>query len=496
MWFRDDLRIRDNPALAAAAEHGPVIAVHVLEDPALTGVRALGGATRWWLHHSLDHLIDRLAAHDIPLLIAHGDPRRLIPDLAVQTGASYIAWSHRYHQPQRDLDSEIKQSLRSAGVSAHSFPGHLLAEPWEITTRQGEPYRVFTPFSRTLRATLSGDTVSPAPTDIRGYGAVPERSRADLAELALLPSHPQPDWTGGLQDSWTPGEDGAWERLDHFLDSVGDEGTSGYARGRDYPGASASSRLSPHLRFGEISPRAVWAAVSGRLPDEGDAAAFQNELMWRDFAWHRLYHRPNLATSNVRPEFDAFPWAWDPEELAQSTAGGRDGRRSVGWRGPDKARVESVASDDFRADLSDWRSGTTGIPLIDAGMRELWQTGHMHNRVRMVVASFLTKNLGIHWRHGEEWFWDTLVDADPASNAFNWQWAAGCGDDAAPYFRIFNPQTQATRFDPDGVYISRWLPSEEEPPAPIVDLRESRKTALAAYEDLKNRRLSEQESRG
>ena len=469
MWFRDDLRISDNAALAAAAEHGPVIAVYVLEDPALTGVRALGGAARWWLHHSLDRLIDRLAQLEIPLLIRHGDPRRVIPGLAAQTGAAYVAWSRRYHQPQSGLDAEVKQSLRSEGIRAHSYPGHLLAEPWEVTTRQGEPYRVFTPFSRKLRTTLSDTVPASEPTALHGAGAAPERSRADLAELALLPTRPEPDWTGGLRDSWTPGEDGAWERLETFLDSTG------YARGRDYPCGTSSSRLSPHLRFGEISPRAVWEAVAARLPDEGDADTFQKELMWRDFAWHRLHYRPDLATTNVRSEFDAFPWAWDPTELARSTAGGRDGRRS-----PD------ITDDDFRAELSAWRAGTTGIPLVDAGMRELWHTGHMHNRVRMVVASFLTKNLGIHWRHGEEWFWDTLVDADPASNAFNWQWAAGCGDDAAPYFRIFNPQTQAARYDPEGVYRARWLPPGEEYPDPIVDLPDSRRAALSAYEDMKN----------
>lgn len=497
MWFRDDLRIIQNEALAQAASQGSVIAVFIAEDPHTTGVRPLGGAAKWWLHHSLTQLIDRLAESGIPLVILSGDPRTLIPGIAARTGATYVSWGRRYHQPHRDLDAAVKDTLRAEGIEVHSFPGHLLAEPWTISTGQGGPYKVFTPFSKRLRVAVEDNCeIDPvhldlAPESLRGPGATPELSRAELTDLALLPSHPsrrEPDWASGLAAAWNPGEVGAWERLESFRDSMtGGDGRPGYAEGRDIPGISATSRLSPHLRFGEISPRVVWEKVADAGVDGRDVAIFHSELMWRDFAWHRLYHRPDLATVNVRREFDGFDWSWEPQEFAETTAGGRDGRRSVQWRGPGKSRRDPRGSQDFRAELSDWRSGTTGIPLVDAGMRELWHTGHMHNRVRMVVASFLTKNLGIHWRHGEEWFWDTLVDADPASNAFNWQWAAGCGDDASPYFRIFNPETQAKRFDPDNTYIAGWVPElgSAEYPDPIVDLRESRAMALAAYEDIK-----------
>lgn len=483
-WFRDDLRLRHNEALAAAAAHGPVIAVYVAEDPATTGVRPLGGAARWWLHHSLERLAAGLAERDVPLLFLHGDPRQLIPELAGRAGVNYVSWSRRYHRPQRDIDAEVKDTLRSGGVEAHSFPGHLLAEPWTIATGQGGPYKVYTPFSRALRSAVE-EGIGPGrpdleeiPAQLHGPGAHPEESAAALLELALLPSHPsrrEPDWTAGLRAAWEPGEDGAWQRLGAFLDALeGGVVKHGYAEGRDFPGLEVTSRLSPHLRFGEISPHAVWSAAAATEADGRDVTVFQNELMWRDFAWHRLYHRPDLATVNVRAVFDAFPWAWDPGELAASTSGGRDGRRSI-------------RAGDFHDELSAWRAGATGIPLVDAGMRELWATGHMHNRVRMVVGSLLTKNLGIHWRHGEEWFWDTLVDADPASNAFNWQWVAGCGDDAAPYFRIFNPETQAKRFDPDNAYIGAWVPEHGsgDYPAPVVDLRESRAAALGAYEGIR-----------
>ena len=484
MVFHDDLRLHDNAALAAAAEHGPVVAVYVREDPETTEARALGRATQWWLHHSLERLAASLAEHDVPLIVLDGHPLRLIPELTRQIGAPYVAWSRRYHQPQRDLDASLKKLLRAQGVQAHSFAGHLLAEPSDVVNSQDRPYQVYTPFSRRLRAAVENSFVqglvppTGVPRTLRGPGADLECTRADLAELALLPSHParrDPDWTAKLAEVWEPGEDGARRRLADFLERInGVDDDPGYAAGRDVPSVSATSSLSPHLRFGEISPHAVWAAIE-ELDDAGeDGTVFQSQLMWRDFAWHRLYYHPDLATTNMRKEFDAFPWPWDPEEFSAGMAGGRDGRRAVNAEG-------------FLGDLGEWRAGTTGIPLVDAGMRELWQTGHMHNRVRMVVASFLCKNLGIHWRHGEEWFWDTLVDADPASNAFNWQWVAGSGDDASPYFRIFNPETQAKRFDGEGVYIARWVPEHgtDSYPEPIVDLKESREMALAAYEGTK-----------
>ncbi|HJD79143.1 MAG TPA: DNA photolyase family protein [Corynebacterium pollutisoli] len=477
LWLRDDLRIQDNAALELAREHGPVTAVFILEDPATTGVRPLGGAASWWLHHSLLRLAEQLAERGIPLHILSGDPAELIPDVARRVNAGLVTWNRRYHQPQRDNDAALKHLLNQHGLEVHSTPGHLLVEPWLVTTSQGRPYQVFTPFSRAVRAKVEEEALPlgrPGPPETMGPGADLGSTLHELQGLALLPSHPsrrEPVWTAGLEDAWTPGEEAAWRRLEDFVGKLGDPGHSGYATGRDLPGEDLTSRLSPHLRFGEISPHAVWAAVSQAGGAAEDIVAFQSELMWRDFAWHRLYHRPDLATRNVKANFDRFPWAWDPPEASACTAEGRDGRRIPG-AGP------------HHLALSAWRSGTTGFPLVDAGMRELWATGHMHNRVRMVVGSFLTKNLGIHWRHGEEWFWDTLVDADPASNAFNWQWVAGSGDDASPYFRIFNPVTQQKRFDPGGVYVRRWAPDSELHP-PVVDLRESRAAALAAYESIK-----------
>lgn len=478
MIFQDDLRLHDNAALADAARQGPVIAVYVREDPAVTGVRDLGRATQWWLHHSLARLAESLAAYGVPLRIFAGDPRTLIPEVAREVGAGSVSFSRRYHRPQRDLDEVLLHRLAAAGVAARSFPGHLLAEPERVATRQGSPYRVYTPFSRRLREVVAENFAagrvppSGVPAQLHGPGAELAVTRAALQELALLPTHPargEPEWSRGFGEVWEPGEAGARRRVAAFVERVGggEPGAGsapGYAVGRDFPAASATSNLSPHLRFGEVSPHLVWAAVAEEAPSgaEEDVRGFQQELMWRDFAWHRLCHRPDLARVNVREEFNAFPWFRDPTGVGAAAVGPG-------------------------ADLRAWRAGRTGIGLVDAGMRELWRTGQMHNRVRMVAASLLSKNLGIHWRHGEEWFWDTLVDADPASNAFNWQWVAGCGDDAAPYFRIFNPETQARRFDPAGEYVARWVPEygTDSYPGPIVDLRESRAWALAAYQGIK-----------
>jgi len=304
-------------------------------------------------------------------------------------------------------------------------------EPWEVTNGQGKPYKVFTPFAAAARSQLADDEPLPVPELLAG-----REMGASASSSWPNPSADEPQWAASLAQYWTPGEAGARERLAQ-LD------LAHYAEERDIPARNATSLLSPHLRFGEVSPREVWVAAA----EEPDAEKFHSELLWRDFAWHRLYHLPDLATRNVRQQFDRFDWSWDDPRLR------------------------------------DWQDGTTGIPLVDAGMRELWKTGYMHNRVRMVVGSFLTKNLGIHWRLGEEWFWDTLVDADAASNPFNWQWVAGCGDDAAPFFRIFNPETQAQRFDPEGAYIRCWAPTLSTPP--IVDLRQSRQAALDAYAEIK-----------
>ena len=430
MWFRDDLRLHDNQALSRAAEaaalgDAPLVAV-VLDEPAYPGTRPLGGATTWWRERSLYALASDLADHGVELIRAAGDAREEIPRLAAELGATTVTWTRRYHGPLREVDASVKETLTSQGTTATSLPGFTLVEPWEVTNGQGQPYKVFTPFSKAAASQVAGDEPE----------GVPEMG-ASASSASAWPQPTEPAWAASLAEHWTPGEAGARERLAQL-------NLANYAEERDIPALNATSLLSPHLRFGEVSPREVWFAAA----EEPEAAKFHSELLWRDFAWHRLYHLPNLATENVREKFDRFDWSWDDPRL------------------------------------KDWQAGTTGIPLVDAGMRELWATGYMHNRVRMVVGSFLTKNLGIHWRLGEEWFWDTLVDADAASNPFNWQWVAGCGDDAAPFFRIFNPETQAKRFDPDGEYVRRWAPALSAPP--IVDLQESRQAALDAYAEIKD----------
>ena len=430
MWFRDDLRLHDNQALSRAAEaaslgDAPLVAV-VLDEPAYPGTRPLGGASTWWRERSLYALARDLADHGVELIRAAGDAREEIPRLAAELGAATVTWTRRYHGPLREVDATVKETLASQGITATSSPGFTLVEPWEVTNGQGQPYKVFTPFSKAAASQVAGDEPE----------GVPEMG-ASASSASAWPKPTEPAWAASLAEHWTPGEAGARERLAQ-LD------LANYAEERDIPALNATSLLSPHLRFGEVSPREVWFAAA----EEPEAAKFHSELLWRDFAWHRLYHLPNLATENVREKFDRFDWSWDDPRL------------------------------------KDWQASTTGIPLVDAGMRELWATGYMHNRVRMVVGSFLTKNLGIHWRLGEEWFWDTLVDADAASNPFNWQWVAGCGDDAAPFFRIFNPETQAKRFDPDGEYVRRWAPALSAPP--IVDLKESRQAALDAYAEIKD----------
>lgn len=494
VWFRDDLRLTDNEALAAAAEHGKVLGIYILEAPSLTGVRPLGGASKWWLHNSLKSLATQLSKHNIPLLLAHGDPRTLRPQITREAKAKYVSWSRRYSQPQRSIDEEVKTALRAQDAEAHSFDGHLLFEPWKISTNQGGAYKIFTPFSKRLKALIEESNErqpgisSYAQAALCGPGALLERSHAGIDGLGLLPSPSAAHWTGGLEKVWAPGEDGALKKLEQFIESrPAMSPQEGYAAGRDFPSLSATSGLSAHLRFGEVSPRYVWNAVSLSPMSPEDRRSFLNELMWRDFAWHRLYYRPDLATVNVRREFDMFDWLWDSEDSASWYAEGYfDPRHSPLSRIVEK-RLGAEEASNFHMSLQAWRSGKTGIPLVDAGMRELWETGHMHNRIRMVVASFLTKNLGIHWRHGEEWFWETLVDADPASNAFNWQWAAGSGDDASPYFRIFNPISQAKRYDPVNAYIKSWVPEvgSAHYPKPIVDLKESRNAALEAYDEVK-----------
>lgn len=466
VWLRDDLRIRDNAALTWAADRGPVIGLFIDEDQP----RPLGGAARWWRERSLGMLVDALATHGVPLLRRSGDPVVVAAEVARETGADAVTWNRRYHGPLREVDAEIKTQLREQGLEVHSHAGFLLTEPWEVTSGAGTGYKVYTPFSKAafpLAEESAARLGDPMPAHLSGPDT-------PVAESGWAPA-PEPFWAAEMATHCHPGEQAALDRLGDFLDLMRERG--GYADGRDEMARAVTSGLSPHLRFGEISVHRVWAEVTAAADagdiDGTDAQVFRKELLWRDFAWHRLYALPDMATTNVREQFNRFGWAWDEHEATRLIDGCHP--------------LSPTSSDEFHVALAAWRAGRTGIPLVDAGMRELWATGSMHNRSRMVVASFLTKNLQIHWRHGEEWFWETLVDADPASNAFNWQWAAGSGDDASPYFRIFNPETQAKKFDPDETYIRRWIPEYGTPdyPAPIVDLKDSRREALDAYEAVK-----------
>jgi len=434
VWFRDDLRLGDHPALKAALERDSSVVLLYLFDQRSPGIRPLGGATRWWLHHSLTALSEGVEARGGRLVLRRGRADHVIPELVRETGADAVFWNRRYG-PSREIDSRLMTRLRAEGVEVESFAANLLVEPWAVTTQGGDPFKIFTSFWRAACEQPMRDPL-PAPLELPPGPSVPAD---DLADWQLLPSGL--DWAAGLRAHWRPGEDAARVRLERFAR----EGLADYAR-RDEP-ATATSGLSPHLRFGEISPAQVWARINGELSPEArhNAPKFLSELGWRDFNWSILYFHPDLATRNYRAAFDEFPWSWD--------------------RG---AEVEA------------WQRGDTGIPLVDAGMRELWQTGTMHNRVRMVAASFLVKNLLRHWRIGEEWFWDTLVDADEASNPGNWQWVAGSGVDAAPYFRIFNPALQAAKFDSAGDYVRRWE-ADRQRRAPIIDLADSRRHALEAF---------------
>lgn len=435
VWLRDDLRLGDNPALTAAAELGEPIVVVYLLDEVSPGIRPLGGATRWWLHHSLEALDAQLRERGGRLVLRRGAAQEVIPAVVAEVDAGAVHWNRRY-AASREIDARLKSRLRDDGLDVQSHHANLLFEPWTVTTGQGDPYKVFTPF---WKAAQQGDVREPLP--------VPEVTLAEaasdqLVDWQLLPT--RPDWAAGLRETWTPGETAAHENLKAFVEN----GLPLYHR-RDEPAVPATSRLSPRLRFGELSPFQLWHAVAGR---HKNSAKFLSEVGWREFSWHILFHWPNLATESFRPAYDAFPWTAPSPE-----------------------------------DLEAWQQGRTGIPLVDAGMRELWHAGTMHNRVRMVVASLLVKNLLIDWRVGEAWFWDTLVDADEANNPASWQWVAGSGADAAPYFRVFNPELQAAKFDPDAEYIRRWVPEYGTPDYvdPIVDLASSRREALEAYEVLK-----------
>lgn len=464
MWFRQDLRLSDNPALSKAVEEGKtILPIYILDDDNADEWR-IGAASRWWLHHSLTSLNQSM---DGALQVFKGRAEDILADLIEKTGASSVYWNRCYEPWRIKRDTNVKASLQDKDVEVESFNGSLLFEPHTVLKDDGTPYKVFTPFYRKGCLQRSNPPRQPitAPDQVSYYEGNNFGSTID--DLNLLPSI---SWDKGMVKAWEIGEQGAQKRLREFLD----EGIDGYKEGRDFPNRANVSRLSPYLHFGEISPHQIWYVVDS--PETKDADHFLSELGWREFSHYLLYHFPKITRENLQAKFDKFPWRDDKDAL--------------------KA----------------WQKGQTGIPMVDAGMRELWQTGYMHNRVRMIVGSFLVKNLLLHWHHGEDWFWDTLVDADLANNSASWQWIAGCGADAAPYFRIFNCVTQGQKFDPEGEYVRRYVPELanlpdkyihapwEAPemillgagvklgtdyPKSIVDLKASRERALEAFQGLK-----------
>ena len=394
VWFRDDLRIADNPALSAAAADGrPIACLYVLEE-AGDGVKPHGGAGRWWLHHSLASLTASLERRGIRLILKRGSAAKIVPRIARDLGAGLVVWNRRYG-PAAEADAKTMEALRRSKIEVRTFKANVLYEPADVSSRSGQPFRVFSAFWRA--AGQSGEPRAPIPAPDRLVAAAAAVDSDALDSFDLQPV--APDWSEGMQATWTPGEAGAAARLAAFADGAIDD----YARARDLPGTAGTSMLSPHLRFGEVSPFQAWQAAAASAASTA-TGKFKAELGWREFAYHVLGQFPELGTRNLRPEFDRFPW-------------------------------QEAYADEMWA----WRRGQTGYPIVDAGMRQLWQTGWMHNRVRMIVASFLTKHLLADWQIGEEWFWDTLVDADPASNPFNWQWVAGSGADAAALLPHLQP---------------------------------------------------------
>jgi deoxyribodipyrimidine photo-lyase len=468
VWFRQDLRLADNAALSTAVETcGHVLAAYVL-DEAASGDWAPGGAHRWWLHHSLASLNGALADHGISLILRRGDAADALGALVEETGAVAVHASRAFEPWARRQEIHLTKALRKKGVALHLHPGATLFDPGSIRTAAGAPFSVYTPFARACRLRAELPQPLPVPRPARSPRRTPRSDR--LKDWGLLPSGP--DWAGGLRECWRPGEDGAMRRLQHFIAT----GLAAYDRTRDYPAAEGPSMLSPHLHWGEISPLQVWHAATHAPGVPAKARdAFLGEILWREFSNHLLWHQPHMPEQPLRPQLARFPWRRDT------------------------------------ADLRAWQNGQTGIPMVDAGMRQLWRTGWMHNRVRMIAASFLVKHLLLPWQQGEAWFWDTLVDGDLANNSANWQWVAGSGADAAPFFRVFNPVLQGRKFDPEGDYIRRFVPElarlsapdihapwEAKPaaleragirlgdtyPHPIVSLAEGRTRALATFRAL------------
>ena len=463
IWFREDLRLFDNPALHHGVISGDVLPVFIYP-------KDLGGARYWWLHHSLTALIDKLAAHNVPLILRTGDAADILVDLVTELNADQVVWNRVYSPDGIDEGLKVKKALSHINVT--SFNAQLLIEPTQVLNKQSLPFKVFTPFWRHCVANMDLSPPLAEPITINPI-AQPVESQS-LEQWQLLPT--KPDWSQGFYQRWEVGEDAAQKRWSDFLSSTIDR----YKSGRDFPAQDNTSYLSPYLVYGEISPKQIWfdtqQAIANQEISADNGTKFLSEIGWREFSRYLLVHFPHLVESPFNPRFEHFPWQTD------------------------------------KALLDAWQKGQTGYPIVDAGMQELWHTGYMHNRVRMVVASFLTKHCLTHWREGMDWFWDTLVDADIANNTASWQWASGCGADAAPFFRIFNPILQGEKFDKEGAYIKKWLPQlsklpakyihkpwEADPltlitadvrlgdnyPEPVVDHKQARELALDSYQKIK-----------
>ena len=472
VWFRQDLRVADHAALGAAvAAGGPVVPVYILDDES-AGAWRMGGAGRWWLHQSLVSLAATLESLGAPLVLRRGRAEAVLPALMAETGAQ-VVHAGRMHEPwARAVDAAVERAAPGA-LQLHRTS--TLFDLDTIHTKTGGIYGVYTPFARTLRERGAPAPALPAPSCLHGAAARSDR----LDDWGLLPT--RPDWAGGFRKTWMPGEAAAAERLSAFVAKA----VHGYDVGRNLPGQPGTSMLSAHLHWGELSPGQVWSAAAAAASESQRRAGldvYLGELLWREFAAYLLFHSPHLPEQPLRPRFANLPARQAPAELHA------------------------------------WQRGHTGVPIVDAGMRQLWHIGWMHNRVRMIVASFLVKHMLMPWRVGEDWFWDTLVDADLASNAASWQWVTGCGIDSQPFFRVFNPVSQGEKFDPDGAYVRRWVPEvaglpdkwlhapwtapdivlraaklrlghglghglAHHYPRPIVDLAEGRQRALAAYRD-------------
>ena len=466
LWFRQDLRLTDNPALSLALETGqPILPLYILEEGR---TRPLGAASLWWLHESLKDLENSLTY----LCFRRGKPEEIFMDVIAKTGATQVFWAQRYDPEGMQTDFSLETLLNQQGIICHSVNSNFLHKPGMTLNKSGKPFQIFTPFWKHCIEKLGTFSITPAPSSIPLFPIACEA----LNDWNLQPN--SPNWAAGFETIWAPGEKNAQSLLIDFVDHK----LPGYQARRNFPGQEGTSRLSPHLHWGEISPRQIWNVVQNKHYSDPsfsqDIDTFLSELGWREFSHDCLYHFPKLSSQPLRPEFQNFPWEDDPKKLLA------------------------------------WQKGQTGYPIVDAGMRELWHTGWMHNRVRMIVASFLIKDLLIPWQKGEAWFWDTLVDADEANNALNWQWVAGCGIDAAPYFRIFNPLLQGEKFDPQGAYIRKWIPELKKLPFPyihkpwlasdhllresqiklditypypIVDHKIRREEALRAFKNLKSR---------